>query len=588
MAEEARVGRDSSRLLYQADESPPPGLALGLGGQLAVLSLAGVVFVPTITHRAAGSADAVIAWAVFVSLIVTAAITALQAFPIRRFGGGYLLVTGTTASAIAIGTDALAAGGVGLLATLVVATALFQLVFASRIAMFRRILTPSVSGTVLMLIVVSIVPILFDRITDVPPGSSMHEGFACALVALAVMVLVTFKGGRRLRPWSIIVGMVAGAAVAAAYGIYDVDLVRDAAWVGIPSAVHLGLDIDIGPSFWALLPAFLLVSMTCTVRAMSAALAIQDVSWRTPRAPDFRTVQGTVAGDSLANLVAGLGGGLLMATRSQTVGFVQITNVAARRVGLAFGALFAAIAFFPKPIALVLALPAGVFSAYLMVMFAALFVAGIKMVVSDGLDHRQGLIVGISFWTGAGCEFGLLAPELLSGAAGGLFENGLVVGGLMAIVLTAMLELSGGRRRRLETDLDVASLGAIREFVAVVASEQGWAKTMASRLEAVAEETLLTLVEEDEHAPRRRLRLSAHREGDSAVLEFVARPSESNIEDRIAMLGDVRGGEGMERDISLRLLRHLASDVRHRQYRDLDFIAVRVESSKVEPGPDGR
>ena len=588
MAEAASVERDSNRLLHQADERPPPGLTLGFGGQLAILSLGGVVFHPTITHRAAGSADSVIAWAVFVSLIVTAAVTALQAFPIRRFGGGYLLVTGTTASAIAISTDALVAGGVGLLATLMVASALFQLVFASRIAMFRRILTPSVSGTVLMLIAVSVAPILFDRVTEVPPGNPVDEGFACALVALAVMVLVTLKGGRRLRPWSVIVGMVAGAAVASVYGIYDVELVRDAAWVGIPTAVHTGLGIDIGPSFWVLLPAFLLVSMTGTVRAMSAALAIQDVSWRTPRAADFRAVQGTVAGDSLANMVAGLGGGMLMATRSQTVGFVQITNVAARRVGLAFGALFAAIAFFPKLIALVLALPAGVFSAYLMVMFAALFVAGIKMVVSDGLDHRQGLIVGISFWTGAGCEFGLLAPELLSGVAGGMFENGLVVGGLMAIVLTAMLELSGGRRRRLETDLDVASLGPIREFVAGVASEQGWAKAMASRLEAVAEETLLTLVEEDEHAPRRRLRLSAHREGSAAVLEFVARPSESNIEDRIAMLGDVPGGQGMERDISLRLLRHLASDVRHRQYRDLDFIAVRVESSKVEPGPDGR
>ena len=44
----------------------------------------------------------------------------------------------------------------------------------------------------------------------------------------------------------------------------------------------------------------------------------------------------------------------------------------------------------------------------------------------------------------------------------------------------------------------------------------------------------------------------------------------------------------MERDVSLRLLRHLASEVRHRQYRDTDFITVRVENSKEDSDLDGR
>ena len=108
---------------------------------------------------------------------------------------------------------------------------------------------------------------------------------------------------------------------------------KNAAWVGFPGAVQVGLDLDIGPSFWALLPALVLVSMACTIRTMGVSLAIQDVSWRTPRAADFRTVQGAVTRDSLANLLAGLGGGVLMATRAQTVAFIQITRVGARRVG---------------------------------------------------------------------------------------------------------------------------------------------------------------------------------------------------------------------------------------------------------------
>ena len=583
------VERTRHRLLYQADERPPLGLALGLAGQLAILSLGSTVFHPTMVHRAAGSTDDVIAWAVFVSLIITAAITAVQAFPIRRFGGGYLLVTGTVAPAIAVSADALEAGGAGLLAALMVASALFQFVFASRIAMFRRILTPCVSGTILMLIAVSVAPIIFDRITDGAPGHPEGHAFACALVTLSIIVLIALKGRRGLRPWAAIIGMGSGAAVAAAYGIYNVELVRDAAWVGFPAAVHVGgLDADIGPSFWAILPAFLLVSMACTIRSMGVSLAIQDVSWRIPRAADFRAVQGAVAGESLANLLAGLGGGVPMSVRSPTVWLVQISHVSARRVGLVFGALFAGIAFLPKVIALILALPGAVFSAYLMVVVATLFVAGMKMVVTNGLDHRQVLVAGLSFWIGAGCEYGLLAPELLSGFAGGFFENGLAVGGLMAIFMTAMLDLTGARRRRLETELDVSSLSMIREFAAQVAGEQGWTKEMAAKLEAVAEETLLTLIQEGAHASRRRLRMSIHREGNAAVLEFIARPSESNIEDRIAVLSDAPAGHGMERDISLRLLRHLTSELSHRQYRDMDFITVRVENSKDDPDLDGR
>ena len=369
-----------------------------------------------------------IAWAVFVCLIVTAGITALQAVRIGRFGG-YVLVTGTVAAAIAVSSDAIKAGGTELLAALLIASALFQFVFASRIAMFRRILTPSVSGTILILMAVSVVPIASDRITDLPPGHQPVEGFICTIVTLGIIVLIVLKGGRRLRPWAAIFGLGGGAAVASVYGLYNVELVKDAAWIGVPIAADMVLVPDFGPSFWALLPAFLLVSMACAIRAMGAALAIQDVSWRVPRAADFRTVQGAVTRDSLANLIAGIGGGIFMSTRSQTIAFIQITHVSARWVGLSFGAVFAAIAFVPKVIALILALPGAVFSGYVFVMIAALFVAGIKMVVSNGLDHRQGLIVGLSFCAAVGCEYGLIAPELILEIAGGCLRERPYCGG---------------------------------------------------------------------------------------------------------------------------------------------------------------
>ena len=89
---------------------------------------------------------------------------------------------------------------------------------------------------------------------------------------------------------------------------------------------------------------------------------------------------------------------------------------------------------------------------------------------------------------------------------------------------------------------------------------------MAHRLDAAGEETLLTLLrqdEADEGRERRRLLVVAHKEDGGAVLEFIAAGGEENLQDKIALLGEQTAAAPIEREVSLRLLRHLASSVRH-------------------------
>lgn len=574
-------------LLYQVDENPPNQVTLGLGVQAALLSLGGIVLMPTIAFQAAGASESVVAWAIFASLIITGVVSGLQAFPVRRFGAGFVLVTGPVSAAIVVTVDALAAGGLPLLMTLTIATALIQFAFSYRIPILRRIITQTVSGIMLMLIPVTVAPIMFQRIGEISPGNSEPSGFACAFVTMATIVLVSLHGGSRLRPWSPLVGICAGGAAAGAFGLIDLDRIMQAAWVGFPSTAWPTVAIDLGPSFWGLLPSFLMVSVLCSIRTMGSALAIQDVSWRVPRAPDLRCVQGAVAADALANLLAGLSGAMVNSTRSSTVPLIRNTLVSARPVGLVLGFALVAFAFLPKFAALVLALPPSVLGAYLVIMVVTLFVTGLKLVVSAGLDYRRTLIAGISFWVGAGCEYGLLLPDILPQVAHGFFDNGLSTGGVTAILMTVLLELVGRRRRKLVTDLNVSCLPELREFIAQFGGYSGWSKRMLGRLDAVAEETLLTLLEgqSDSDAANRRLWVSVYSESGDAVLEFVAKSNEGNIEDRIAFLGDPSDERPAERDISLHLLRHLASEVRHRQYHDMDLIIVRVERTKGTARP---
>ena len=104
---------------------------------------------------------------------------------------------------------------------------------------------------------------------------------------------------------------------------------------------------------------------------------------------------------------------------------------------------------------------------------------------------------------------------------------------------------------------------------------------MVDRLDAASEETLLTLAGGDdagEKRERRRLFLSARKEADGAVLEFIAAAGEENIQDRIGLLGERPDDSLMEREVSLRLLRHIASSVRHKQFHDADIVTVRVDA----------
>ena len=572
---------ERSSVRYEPDDKPPKLLAFGLGLQLSILCVGGVVLTPAIVVRAAGGSDTYLTWAVFAAVAVCGITTVVQAVRVGRIGAGYVLLMGTSGAFIAVSVGALAMGGPAMLATLVVISALFQFALAARLSLLRRILTPTVAGTVIMLIAVTVMPIVFDTLKDVPESATPVAAPISALATVLVIVGLALKATGALRLWAPVIGVVVGSVVAGLFGLYDVASVAGAAWIGVPSAGWPGFDLSFGPVFWALLPAFVFVTLVGAIETIGDGAAIQRVSWRRPRAVDFRAVQGAVSADGAGNLLSGIAGTVPNTTYSTSIAVTELTGVGARSVGVAIGAIFLGLAFLPKALAAVLAIPGPVAAAYITVLLAMLFVTGMKMVVQDGVDYRKGLVVGISFWAGVGFQSGVVFPEYFSQVAGGLLQNGMTAGGLVAILMTLFMEVTAPRRRRIEVETDLADLPKIREFLGTFASRNGWDQAMADRLDAAGEETLLSLIgeEEDGEPPeRRRLLLVAHKQDGGAVLEFVASSGHENLQDRIALL-DPRSAEVPdERETSLRLLRHIASSVRHEQYHGTEIVTVRVEA----------
>ena len=571
---------------YEPGENPPAALALVCGLQLVVLGLASIVLIPTIAIRAAGGTDAYLSWAVFWAVTVSGVSTALQAARLRRIGAGHVLAMGPPVAFIGVSVSALAEGGPALLAALVVASSFVPIAISMRLALFRRLLTPTLVGTVNMLLPATVLPVIFGRLTEAPPGAAALGAPVTALATIVVISGLFLTGGATLRLWAPLAGVVGGSAAAASLGLYAPDRVGAAPWIGLPPAAWPGIDLDPGPAFIGLLPAFLFVAVIGAVQTVTGAVAIQRVSRRRPRAVDYRAVEGAVAADGIGKLLSGVAGIMPTQTIGISVPTIELTGVAARRVGIAAGGLLIALAFLPKAIALILAIPGPVAAAYLTVVLSMSFVRGMTEVVQGGMDHRKGLIAGVAFWVGVGCQNGMIFPELLADFAGGLLRNGVTAGGVVAIVMTLFLEATAPRRR-IETALDLAALPRIRAFLAAFATRSGWGGKMVDRLDAASEETLLTLIGQAEDRGkrgRRRLLVQARKEAGGAVLEFIAAAGEGNLQDRMGLLADRPDDVLMEREVSLRLLRHLASSVRHQQFHDSDIVTVRVEVPEAERG----
>ncbi|MXZ62068.1 MAG: xanthine/uracil/vitamin C permease, partial [Chloroflexi bacterium] len=319
---------------YEPDERPPWPVAAGVGAQAALVTVPGVVITVVIVARIAEQPESYISWAVFAAMLISGATTVLQAARVGRVGAGHVLIMGTSGAFIAVCVAALVEGGPATMASLIVISSLFQFAMASRLSLLRRVFTPVMAGTVIMLIAATVMPIVFDTLVDVPADASDAAGPVTGLATIGVVLGLVLRGPAAWRLWSPLAGVVVGCAVAGLFGIYDLQPVLDAAWIGVPGGGWPGFDVTPGEEFWALLPAFIVVTLVGAVETVGDGIAIQRVSRRAPRATDFRVVQGALNADGMGNLLSGLAGTLPITTNSSSISLAEVTGVAARTAGI--------------------------------------------------------------------------------------------------------------------------------------------------------------------------------------------------------------------------------------------------------------
>ena len=576
----ASKGRASNaNLRYAVDEAPSHWLTLGLSLQTVTLVLTGIILIPIIVIKGASYPEG-LEWAVFAALVVSGAVTMLQARPLGPIGAGYPLYMGTSGAFIGVAIAAVTAGGLALLASLVAASSLVQFLFSARLSLFRRLITPTVGGTVIMLIAVNVFPVTTDLLAQVPAGADA-AGMGGPLVAFATFATITLvsiyaRGASRL--WAPLIGILVGTLVGVPTAMVSFAPVAEAAWIGLPQSSWPGLDLSFDARFFSLLVPFIIVTIIGAVETYGDAIAIQRVSHRTAVPVDFKVVQRALNADGVGNLLSGIAGTVPNTTYASSISIADLTGVAARRVALVGGLIIVLTAFIPKLPALLQVVPEPVAGAYIFIFIVLLFRQGVRMVTTGGFSYETGLIVCISFWVGLGFQNGVIFADHLPQWSRGVLDNGMAAGGLMAMALTLLISLKErGHRDVLEPS--VKSLSNLQAALDAAAVRAGWDEAATNRLELAGEEAFLYLLERQETSAPQPIRVAVGPVDDMLQIEFASGPDNANLEERLSNLGEDR--EVLE-DVGPRLLRHIAREVRHEQFYDLDVLTVTVDSRPLE------
>ena len=571
----------NENLLYQPDEQPSHPASLVHGFQSVMGRMAAMATAASIIAVAGGQPQGYLSWIFFSALVVCGIGSILQTFQLWRFGSGYSLSVLSASAFIAICVSALLAGGPALLSSLIVASSLIQFVVIFRLSWLRRGISPLVAGTVLMLLASTVITVVLGRLSDLPEGAPPVASPILAGTTLFILMALSLFASPKWQQWAPIVAIVVGCAIAVPLHAYDWQLVIEAAWIGFPSYPWPGFDLSFGAAFWGLLPGFVIVNMATTINSISDTVVIQQVAWRRPRATDFRVVQGAHHLLVLTNLLAAALGTIPNQVGASNSARVMLTGVAARRMGIYGGLILIAVAFSPKLIALVVAAPRPVLVVYATFMLALLFVQGMRTVFRDGIDGRKAAVIGVSLWLGIGFQNQVILPDLLTGTLGTLFSNGMTTGSVCVILLALLMEYTSRRRRRLNVAMNLSSLPRIDSFLQEFATSVGWNEASINRLRSAGEETLASLLSQDEESGEdatRRLIVAARRADAAIEMEFVVTTEGGNLEDKMAYLNEQPEIQD-EREISFRLLRHYASSVQHHKYHDIDIITVQVAPS---------
>jgi NCS2 family nucleobase:cation symporter-2/xanthine permease XanP len=333
------------------------------------------------------------------------------------------------------------AGGLPLMFGMSLACAPTLFIFVPFLPALRNVFTPLVSGTVVLLIGLSIIPEAMPGIAAaVAPGAPVWAGGAIALTVIAVVLLAQSVGGPRARLASILWGVLAGYAVCGLFGwLHQPE--PGGSWVTLPRILPHGFAFQ-----WRFALPFAFIYLASLLEALGDMTATSQLSGLETAGPAYTArIRGGVLSDAITCVASGIIGSFPSTTYAQNNGVIQITGVASRHIGKWMAAILAMLGLFPVVARWVTAMPPPVLGGMAILLFGLVSVSGLRLILLSGLSHRDGLIVALSLGIGLGAASQPAWVRLLHPLIQTFLESSVSAGGLTALLLNIILPASRAR-----------------------------------------------------------------------------------------------------------------------------------------------
>lgn len=457
-------------LIFGVNERPAVAPTVVLGLQHAALSIVFLVYA-AILAKGAGFTLAQ-QQGMVVGTMLACGVGAMVQAGLPRFSAGLLLVPLSSPIFAIFATPAGKLAGPDGVATLAFTGGVVQILVGLTFRRLRAFFPSEVCGVVVLMLGVSMVPSAFDHIVNVPPGfqplftapaaidlgiSMVPHAFdhmassapkdvgdfylpsiATGLATLAAIIgsTVWLKGGKRF--FAMLIGCVVGYAVSLAMGQLNgfSTVIGQASAFALPD---LGLpNFTLNPSFIA---AYAIVAMVGAVDDMGVIISTDRLDNAEWNKPDVTQISRGVSSLGLTSILSSLLGGTQLGLSSTNIGLAFATGVTSRIVGVAAGLAMVLVSFFPKLLAVVVAMPDPVLGGILAFAASYFIVAGAQLSLSRMMSPRRMLVIGLPLALGVAVQSSPKFDSLAPGVLGIMLNSPLMVASVLSILLNAVMRL---------------------------------------------------------------------------------------------------------------------------------------------------
>lgn len=443
MAANASIG--TAEQLRDPNFTPPMAQAVPLGIQHILAMFISNVTPAIIIAGVAGfgfGTDGVfnLIYMIQMSMVFAGIATLIQTIGVGPIGARLPIVQGTSFAFLPIMIPIVAGKGVAAMAILaggIVVGGLVQAFLGTIIGKIRHALPPLVTGLVVLMIGLALIRVGIQYAAGGVPAIGQPEygsalNWSVALVVIAVTLGLKFFTRGMWSVAAILLGLIAGYAVALIMGMVSFDNIGRAGWFMVPDPLHFGIEFDAAAIIGIALMGF-----------VSAIETVGDVSGIAKggagREATDKEIAGATYADGLGSAVAGLFGALPNTSFSQNVGLIAMTGVMSRHV-VTIGAIFLIVAgLIPKVGAFISTIPIEVLGGGVIVMFGMVASAGLSMLATVVWNRRNMMIFAIALSIGLGLQLEPGALQHLPGTIKVLLVSGLLPAAFIAIVLNLLL-----------------------------------------------------------------------------------------------------------------------------------------------------